>query len=331
MEESDYHFPPLGEFQFVRQVLSGACPPGKEVPSSRFWLGAGDDCAAFDGWLVTKDLSVENTHFRLDWATPEQAVEKSIVSNVSDISAMGGTPHIALLGICHNKAWNKEIRDRIAAAFAAGFASRHIALIGGDTVAGECGMFSITLLGTCEGKPLCRNGAKPGDSIYVTGTLGKSAAGLWALQNGYAADVSWASLLDYHLAPTINENVGSHLLRLGIGGACIDISDGLSSELHHIALSSGVRLSIEEEKIPIDQKVSELASYYGVSPKNFWLEGGEEYQLLFTSSLPDSIFYQELEACAITRIGTVYSGSGVEMFRLSGGVEKIYAKSWSHL
>jgi thiamine-monophosphate kinase len=72
---------------------------------------------------------VENTHFRLDWATPEQAVEKGIVSNVSDISAMEASS-FALLGICHNKARNKEIRDRIAAAFAAGFASRHIALIG---------------------------------------------------------------------------------------------------------------------------------------------------------------------------------------------------------
>ena len=88
-------FPNLGEFNFIQTLLKDAAGFKKEPPATRGWLGVGDDCAQFDGWLVTKDLSVENTHFRLDWSTPEQAVEKHIVSNVSDISAMGGIPRFA--------------------------------------------------------------------------------------------------------------------------------------------------------------------------------------------------------------------------------------------
>ncbi len=331
MDHSDFHFPPLGEFQFVQDVLSGALPLEKKSPSSRFWFGAGDDCAAVDGWLITKDMSVENTHFRVDWSTPEQAVEKCIVSNVSDISAMGGIPKIALLGICHNRIWNKVMRDRIAKAFSMGFASRGIALVGGDTVAGDCGLFSVTLLGTCDGTPLRRQSAKPGDSVYVTGTLGKSAAGLWMLSHGHVENTSQDPLVKYHLAPKIEEGAGATLLRLGVTGACVDISDGLSSELHHIALSSGVRICIEEKKIPVDTHVLEMVEHYALPVEKFSLDGGEEYQLLFTSSLPDSIFYEEMGACAVTRIGTVYSGSGVDLLRSSGDTEIIKARSWSHL
>ena len=79
----------LGEFKFIDSVLKKSLPMGEFAPERRGWLPVGDDCAMFDGWLVTKDLSVEGTHFRMDWSSPEQAVEKHIVSNVSDISAMG--------------------------------------------------------------------------------------------------------------------------------------------------------------------------------------------------------------------------------------------------
>ena len=104
----EFAFPDLGEFQFVSEMLAEAESLPCETPNRRSWIHAGDDAAQFDGWLVTKDLSVEGTHFRLDWSSVEQAVEKNIVSNVSDISAMGGTPKLALLGICLNKSWEHE-------------------------------------------------------------------------------------------------------------------------------------------------------------------------------------------------------------------------------
>ena len=187
-----------------------------DAPQHRGWLGVGDDCAMFDGWLVTKDLSVENTHFRLDWSSPEQAVEKHIVSNVSDISSMGGTPKLALLGLCINKNWSEETCIRVRQALSQGFAKRGIALIGGDTVSGDVGMFSTTLLGVLEadadspnGKTsLLRSAVRPGDNLYVNGTLGKSGAGLWLLMNHPEVAEDFPMLVEYHLSPKIAEGAG---------------------------------------------------------------------------------------------------------------------------
>ena len=326
-------FPDLGEFRFVSKILEGAFPLKNEPPSYRSWLSAGDDCAIFDGWLVTKDLSVENTHFRLDWASPEQAVEKHIVSNVSDISSMGGLPRIALFGLCVNKSWSEETCNRIAKAVAQGFARRGITLIGGDTVSGEVGMFSTTLLGTTDGETtLLRSSAKPGDHVYVGGTLGKSDAGLWLLMNHPEEASRFQRLVDYHLAPKIGEDMGVRLVKNGVRGACMDVSDGLSSETNHLALSSGVSIEFDEKKLPIDQDVLEMCEYFGLSPLKFALNGGEEYELLFTGNLTKSILDEKFpDQDEIFEIGSVYEGSGVYLSKPDGGRIILNAQAWSHL
>lgn len=297
----------------------------------------GDDCAQFDGWLVTKDLSVENTHFRLDWSTPEQAVEKHIVSNVSDISAMGGIPRFAVLGLCINKNWSPETRTRVQAALSQGFAKRGIALIGGDTVVGDVGLFSTTLLGSLEGEnaqPLLRSAVKPGDALYVNGTLGKSGAGLWLLMNHPEAKDEFPTLVEYHLAPKICESAGAELLRLGACGACMDISDGLSSELNHLALSSNVDLQIIENKLPIDPEVTRLCEKYGQNPLNFALNGGEEYHLLFANSSPKSIFKANTQLGEVCEIGFAVeksAGDPVNMLCKNGEKMPVQPRAWSHL
>jgi len=327
------NFPDLGEFRFVNKILEGVAPLKNEPPVYRSWLSAGDDCAIFDGWLATKDLSVENTHFRLDWSSPEQAVEKHIVSNVSDISSMGGRPKIALFGLCVNKNWSEETRNRIAKAVSQGFGRRGVTLIGGDTVSGDVGMFSTTLLGTTDGETtLRRSGAKPGDSVFVSGTLGKSDAGLWLLMNHPEEAKRFQRLVDYHLAPKICEDMGARLVKLGVRGACMDISDGLSSEANHLALSSGVSIEIDEEKLPIDEDVLEMCGYFGISPLKFALNGGEEYELLFTSNLTKSIFSSETSSKGgMHEIGLVCSGRGVFLKKPDGGRITLNAQAWSHL
>ncbi|MCI6874459.1 MULTISPECIES: thiamine-phosphate kinase [Hallerella] len=329
MTHSSLHFPPLGEFDFVQKVLSDALPMDENAPNSRFWFGAGDDCAAFDGWLVTKDMSAENSHFRLDWSTPEQAVEKCIVSNVSDISSMGGEPKIALLGICVNQSWDKLIRERVAKAFADGFRKRGIALIGGDVVAAKEGLFSVTLLGRAEGEPLKRSGAKVGDTVYVSSFLGASGAGLWAFLHGKQSDPDLVDVVREHLSPKIDERMGMKLVQAGVSGGCIDLSDGMSSELNHLALSSGVRIRIDEKSVPIHPGALRLSEKYGVDVREFWLKGGEDYRLLFTSDLSKSIFLKN--NLSVYPVGEVLEGSGVEIRNLAGKVETLKADCWSHL
>ena len=326
-------FPDLGEFRFVSKILEGAYPLKNESPVHRSWLNVGDDCAIFDGWLATKDLSVENTHFRLDWSSPEQAVEKHIVSNVSDVSSMGGLPKIALFGLCVNKNWSEETRNRIAKAVAQGFERRGITLIGGDTVVGDVGMFSTTLLGTTDGKiSLLRSAAKPGDHVFVAGTLGKSDAGLWILMNHPEEAKRFSRLVEYHLAPKICEDAGAQLVKQGVRGACMDISDGLSSEVNHLALSSGVSIEIDEQKLPIDPDVLEMCEYFGLSPLHFALNGGEEYELLFTSNLTKSIYLEGVSPNGTVHdIGLVSCGSGVCLKRQDAVKVLLNAQAWSHL
>ena len=326
-------FPDLAEFKFIDSMLKKSLPLEPVSPASRSWLPAGDDCAIFDGWLATKDLSVEGTHFRMDWSTPEQAVEKHIVSNVSDISSMGGIPKVALFGLCVNRNWSEETRERIGRAVAEGFAERGIALIGGDTVSGDCGMFSTTLLGIADkGNVLLRSGAKPGDGVFVAGTLGKSAAGLWLLMNYPEARAEFPTLVDYHLAPEIDERCGARLVEMGVHGACMDISDGLSSELNHLALSSGVGIEIGERDVPVDAEVLRLCERFSLDPLEFALNGGEEYELLFTETCKNDIFLgQEALPRGIYRIGTVVDKPGVRMRRQDGEMMSVKAQAWSHL
>ena len=325
-------FPNLGEFNLVSKILENPADFVERSPQFREWLGAGDDCAVFDGWLVTKDLSVEGTHFRLDWSTPEQAVEKHIVSNVSDISSMGGRPRLALFGLCVNKNWSAEVRDRVAKAVSEGFAKRGITLIGGDTVAGEVGVFSTTLLGELVSpKALVRNAARPGDAVYVTGTLGKSAAGLWLLTNHPEDAAEFPELVRYHLCPSIDESMGERLVRAGADGACMDISDGLSSELNHVALSSGVKIEIAEDLLPIDGEVRRMSRRYGLNPLDFAMNGGEEYGLICSVSFKNDIFQLDCAPGDVTRIGSVSEGAGVFMVRADGEKVSVNAQAWSHL
>lgn len=331
-------FPDIGEFRFVDALLKDAAPLREVPPSNRCWLGVGDDAAIFDGWLATKDLSVENTHFRLDWSTPEQAVEKHIVSNVSDISAMGGRPRIALLGLCLNRHWSEDTKARVRNALSEGFARRGITLIGGDTVVGEEGVFSTTLLGelACD-RPLLRTSVKPYDNLYVNGTLGKSGAGLWILLNHPEDRDLFPSLVEYHLSPRICEGAGVELAkRLDENpAACMDISDGLSSELNHLAVGSGVSIVIDEESLPIDPEVVRMANHYGLDPLDFALNGGEEYQLLFASSCPISIFNGRNNGLGeVYRIGSARESSGsanVHMLCKNGVNMPVKPQAWSHL
>lgn len=328
-------FPDLGEFQMIQRFLKGGEEgefPG-DSQSNGSWVGPGDDCANLDGWLITTDMSVEGTHFRLDWSSVEEAVEKCVLSNLSDINAMGGIPGFALLSIAMNRTWTEDVRNSVAQAFSECLTKYKVRILGGDTVVGTLGVFSLTVLGRTENDraPALRSSAKPGEYMYVSGTLGASAAGLWALQNGRPAELPWKEWMKSHVLPRVPLGLGAKLIAEGKLGACIDLSDGLSSELHHIALQSGVKISIKESQIPITTGLEEASAAMKLDVRKFWLDGGEEYQLLFSSAICPSLLVLAMKPFEIHCIGTIGEGSGVVLENLKGMEEMIQPGAWSHL
>lgn len=327
-------FPNLPEFALIQGLLNtSAGVPQPQAPSQRRWLGPGDDCAQFDGWLATLDMSVEGTHFRMDWSTPEQAVQKCLLSNFSDINAMGGVPRLALLGLCLNRHWAPDMHTRVAQAFAEGCKSQGVQLIGGDTVTGEKACFSVTVLGTSDHAPLVRSAARPGQDIYVAGVLGDSAAGLWLLQNDCPLKAPWVlELMAAHRVPTPPLSVGPQIAALPGIGACLDLSDGFSSELHHMAQQSQVCLRIDESSIPLSSALTSFCHHFEMDSRPFWLNGGEDYGLLFTCDSQERVILQSLtQGGVLHRIGTVLPGQGVELLTVNGKIVSIPAAAWSHL
>lgn len=281
-------------------------------------IGIGDDAAALKVspsalLLATTDLLLEGVHFDLSYTDYYSLGWKSAAVNLSDIAAMGGVPRFCLtsLGIpSHTKP--EKILD-----FYRGFNSllmtHKVALAGGDTCASPFGMIvSVTVLGEVEKKRvISRAGAKPGDRIFVTGTLGDSAAGLEILQSGTGGRGAGAgrkrfnsALVKRHLRPTPLIAEGRKLALSGCASAMIDISDGLSSDLAHICKQSGVGAVIDAEKIPLSRTLTRSARMLRNMPLQYGLSGGEDYALLFT--VPSArIGKLGALGLAVTEIGTI--------------------------
>ncbi len=265
-----------GEFSLIRRLT-------RRYDDPRIVRGIGDDCAVLEYTgdrylLVTTDMMVENSHFTTSWYTPFQVGRKLMEVNVSDIVAMGGTPTYAFISVALPGETEVEFMDELYRGIYES-ADRHgVALIGGDTTHGAQMALNIALLGEVEKGLLCRRSdAVPGELICVTGTLGKSAAGLNLLLKGKEGDLSG------YLEPTCRTAAeGKRIARYA--GAMIDVSDGLASEVGHICEESGTGAAIEHEKIPLSPATREAASALSMDPREFALHGGEDFELVFTLS-----------------------------------------------
>ncbi len=309
-------------------------------------LGIGDDCAILrlrpgEELAVTTDLSIAGRHFRLDWHPPESVGHRTLARGLSDLAAMGARPVAAFLslGLPHDltvargrrPAWSDRFLDGLFL-----LAKAHqVPLAGGDLAESPLAIADIVLTGAVPvGKALRRTGARPGDSIYVTGTLGGAAAGLAELTRRATASTAWnpqklktsprklQDLLAPHLYPQPRVGVGSSLLRRGIATAALDISDGLSTDLAHLCEESGVAATVERELLPIAPGAT-LAEA---------LHGGEDYELLFTAR-PAAGVPSRLNGIRITRIGTVEaSKSGQPPLRLKDGTitAPLTPAGWEH-
>ncbi len=262
--------------------------------------GIGDDAAVISqsrshDLVITADLLIENIDFRLEWTTPRLLGHKAFAVSLSDIAAMGARPRYALLSIgIPKKIWKTSFIDEFYDGFFSLAGDNHVALIGGDVSRSPDRLVidSIVMGEVKRGRAVLRSGAKPGDQIFVTGSLGGAAAGLNLLESGTRVTNrkqrsrrvdAEQKLLLRQLKPEPRVTWGILLGEQRLATSMIDISDGLSSDLKHLCQVSGVGARIDGERIPFDQNIS-AASRRDFNSLDLALNGGEDFELLFTVS-----------------------------------------------
>ncbi len=298
----------LGEFGLIHHLTDKL-----EYHQSSTLKGVGDDAAVIKNQpgvrtLVTTDLLLEGIHFNLEYVPLKHLGYKAAVVNFSDIYAMNGKPTQIVVGVGISKRFSVEDMEQLFAGIRLACDQYGVDMVGGDTCASMTGLtISITCLGTAkENDIVYRNGAKVNDLICVSGNLGSAYMGLQLLERERMAqanithqtsniteDVSSAFegreyLLERQLKPEARRDIIEALHNAGIKPtAMMDISDGLSSEIMHICTQSNVGCAIYEDKLPIDYQAAALAEEMNLNIVTCCLNGGEDYELLFTCDIKD--------------------------------------------
>ena len=256
--------------------------------------GIGDDCAVIrkdnrECILVTTDTLVEGVHFDLQWHPPVLLGRKAAAVNISDIAAMGGQPRFALLSMGFPGSAPGWLDDFLAG-FHAMLQEHNTFLVGGDTVKSTSDLsISVTIIGTAAEDAICyRSEAATGDLVFVSGPLGDATAGLVLCQAGLSQEgpEQWQELINAHLDPQPQVQLGRMLAESGLVHAMMDISDGLATDLAHICKESGVGAEIVKNDLSVSEQLRSAAEKTGNQVFDWILRGGEDYQLLFTVS-PD--------------------------------------------
>lgn len=298
---------------------------------ARFKLDrVGDDCAvlpkdAHNDLLITCDMLVGDIDFRLLWASPESIGHKALAVSLSDIAAMGGTPEFALLSIAvSEKLWKTEFVEQFYFGWHKLAAEFGVELIGGDISRSPDNLVvDSTVLGSVpSGCAVLRSGARAGDSIYVSGTLGDAAAGLRMLEDG--ADGP-ARIFKKQLEPHPQVALGKQLQKLGLATSMIDLSDGLAGDLGHICEASKVGATISAESLPIDPF---LADRFGNDDSlHLAISGGEDFELLFTGNA-DVVAAAGISG--ITEIGEITDKPGETRVEIGGKLVPLDAEGFRH-
>ena len=273
----------------------------------------GDDCAVLPkddktDLLMTADMLVEGIDFRLDWSTPEQIGHKALAVSLSDIAAMGGTPTYAMLSIALvEKLWKGDLLDRFYTGWTELATEFNVELVGGDVskTSGPLTIDSIVLGEVPKAQALLRSGARAGDGIFVTGTLGGAAGGLKVLSDAPAWNHRSELLIDKQLKPMPQHQIGIWLQTKQLATAAIDLSDGLSSDLMHICKASQVGAEVEADLLPIEPA---LSSFFPPEQRlDLAINGGEDFQLLFTA---ETAKISAGKLPHVSRIGTITKDAG---------------------
>jgi len=324
------------ELQLIEKIRQMA-----SVNTASVVRGIGDDCSVIriSGGLlqlVTTDTLVEGVHFNTSWHPPKLLGRKSASVNLSDIAAMAGVPRYAFLSLALSEICGSDWIEDFLSGFDEVLQEHCVSLLGGDTVRSPGPlMFSVTVMGEVMESEICyRYGARPGDLLLTSGTVGGAAAGLLICEKKMKiATEPSARLVTCHLDPQAKVRLGRLLGRSGKVHAMLDSSDGLASDIAHLCEESGVGAELVAESLPIAQGVKLLAEEVGDDPLNFCLRGGEDYQLVM--AVPETEAAALIERCAadldekLTIIGRITEGHGVILLK-NGERREITFQGYDH-
>lgn len=343
MEEKQTEIATLGEFGLIDKITEGIVP--KNASTIR---GIGDDAAELSypdtRVLVSTDILMEGIHFDLTYVPLKHLGYKSAVVNFSDIYAMNGTPRQIVVSLGISRRFTVEHIQQLYEGLRLACDIYGVDLVGGDTTSSHQGLvISVTVIGDASAdKVVGRDGAKPHDLLCVSGDLGAAYMGLQVLEREKAASAGQKDfepqfkgkeyLVERQLKPEARRDIIKQLDRAGIvPTSMIDISDGLSSELLHICNKSKTGCRVYEERIPIDYQTAVMAEELNMNLVTAAMNGGEDYELLFT--VPLSMHDKVKDMDSIRIIGHITDASlGCAMITRDGESEiPIRAQGWNHL
>ena len=331
----------LGEFGLIDRITK----PFKNVNSSTI-KGVGDDAAILDYGtkqiVVSTDLLTEGVHFNLMYVPLKHLGYKAVVVNLSDICAMNAIPKQITVSIAVSGKFSVEAIEELYSGIKLACEKYNVDLIGGDTTSSLTGLtISVTAMGEVEkDNVVLRGGAKPNDLLCVSGDLGGAFMGLQLLErenevfkvneNMKPQLEGYDYILERQLKPEARVDIVAALKQLGIKPtSMIDISDGLSSEIHHICKNSSVGCSIYEDKIVMDFQTRTMAEELNINPLVAALNGGEDYELLFTIDIKD---YEKVKNDPdFSVIGHITDPSvGINLITGAGSAIPLEAQGWTH-
>ena len=302
----------FSEFELIARLTAGL------RLSRRTILGAGDDCAIISQrgrTLFTIDSLVENTHFDLRWGTPRQLGWRALAVNLSDIAAMGGRPTACVVNLAVRDGIPARTLDRIYAGLREAASATETDIVGGNITRARELSITLALLGEVRRGVMRRDTARPGDAIFVTGTLGDAALG-WRIlagklgKRGEKNRAARKHVVERFLRPSARLYQGQSLAALRPAPAAIDVSDGLMQDLGHILDRSGVGAEIDASRVPVSTAYRALMG----ADLTHALTGGEDYELIFCAkpTHTESELSRRLRV-RVTRIGTIVRRRGLKL------------------
>lgn len=342
MSEKRTELSDLGEFGLIDQLAKGLSTKQESTV-----LGIGDDAAIIDCGtnygLLSTDMLVEGVHFDLSYAPLQHLGYKSIAVNVSDIAAMNGIPQQVVVSLALSNRFSVEAVEAIYTGIRTAAEDFNVDVVGGDTTASKSGlMISISVFGTVDKeKVVYRKGAGKTDILCATGDLGGAFIGLQVLEREKQTFLAnpnmqpqlgkYQYVVQRQLKPRARMDAIHELREIGVvPTSMIDISDGLASETLHLSKHSGVGFAIYEDQMPIDNQTYKTAVEFNLDPITSALNGGEDYELLFTIKQSD---HEKLEKHAdIHFIGHAQDLSkGNSLITKKGNHIELKAQGWNHL